>query len=152
MCSIVNTVKNDVGNGKNAANQHFLLFCKMFVKVFFFQIVKTWNCVAKNSKSRKKLWQEKITCIFSFSCSCIDRLGAHCFCPICLSAKNFNIGHNFWMLSDRAFIYHMCIPCGKTFSLVPRSQSRWWSNIKVVFFKKEIAVEGALVFHEQSCF
>jgi hypothetical protein len=33
--------------------------------------------------------------------------------------KNFNIGHIFWMASDRAFIFHMCVPFDKTFLLVP---------------------------------
>ena len=27
------------------------------------------------------------------------------------------------MVCDRAFIFHMCVPCGKTFSLVPMSRS-----------------------------
>jgi hypothetical protein len=27
--------------------------------------------------------------------------------------KNFNIGHIFWMVSDRAFMFHVCIPCEK---------------------------------------
>ena len=55
--------------------------------------------------------------------------GAYSFWPVrlfvCLSVclfvrgKNFNIGHNFWMISDRAFIFHMCIPCDKTFHMVP---------------------------------
>ena len=26
------------------------------------------------------------------------------------------------MVSDIALIFHMCIPCGKTFSLIPRSR------------------------------
>ena len=33
--------------------------------------------------------------------------------------KNFNLGHNFLTTSDRAFILHMCIPCDKTFHMVP---------------------------------
>ena len=33
--------------------------------------------------------------------------------------KNFNLGHNFRTTSDRAFILHMCIPCDKTFHMVP---------------------------------
>ena len=61
----------------------------------------------------------------------INRLGAYSFCPVCLSAKNFNIGHNFWMVSDRTFMFHMCIPSCKTFSSVPRSRS----NVKVTIFK-----------------
>ena len=27
------------------------------------------------------------------------------------SHKNFNLGHNLWNRWDRAFIFHMCIPC-----------------------------------------
>ena len=33
--------------------------------------------------------------------------------------KNFNLGHNFQTIEDIAFIYHMCIPCDKTFHTVP---------------------------------
>ena len=33
--------------------------------------------------------------------------------------KNFNLGHNFHTRSDRAFILHLCIPCDKTFYMVP---------------------------------
>ena len=39
------------------------------------------------------------------------------------SQKNFNIGHNFRMVSDKAFMFHMHVPCGKTFSFVPGSRS-----------------------------
>jgi hypothetical protein len=34
--------------------------------------------------------------------------------------KNFNIGYIFWMASDRAFIFHMCVPYDKTFLLIPK--------------------------------
>ena len=40
---------------------------------------------------------------------------------ICLSKKYFKTGHNFLIVSDRAFMYNMCIPCGKIFFMVPRS-------------------------------
>ena len=33
--------------------------------------------------------------------------------------KNFNLGHNFWTMRDKAFIFHMCIPCDKTFHTIP---------------------------------
>ena len=33
--------------------------------------------------------------------------------------KNFNLDHNFQTRSDRPFILHMCIPCDKTFHMVP---------------------------------
>ena len=29
--------------------------------------------------------------------------------------KNFNLAHNSWTTIGRAFIFHMCIPCDKTF-------------------------------------
>jgi hypothetical protein len=48
---------------------------------------------------------------------------------ICLSVcKNLNIGYIFWMASDRAFIFHMCVPYNKTFLLVPKCLTLWpWS-------------------------
>jgi hypothetical protein len=44
--------------------------------------------------------------------------------------KNFNIDHIIWMVSDRAFIFHMCVPYDKTFLLVPKFLTLWpwpWS-------------------------
>ena len=34
--------------------------------------------------------------------------------------KNFNLAYNSWTTIDRAFIFHMCIPCDKTFPWVPK--------------------------------
>ena len=57
------------------------------------------------------------------------------------------------MVSDRAFTFHMCIPCGQTFSLVPRSRS--CMNVKVKyqppFFKKN-GCYRPLVFHKHILF
>jgi hypothetical protein len=33
--------------------------------------------------------------------------------------KNFNIGRIFSMASDKAFIFHLCVPYDKTFQLAP---------------------------------
>ena len=33
--------------------------------------------------------------------------------------KNFNIGHNFFIVRDRAFIFGVCIPYDKTFLTEP---------------------------------
>ena len=33
--------------------------------------------------------------------------------------KNFNLDHNLWTATDRTFIFHMCIPCDKTFHIIP---------------------------------
>ena len=40
---------------------------------------------------------------------------------VCLSVchKNFNLGHNFCTITDRAFILGMCVPCDKTFPVIP---------------------------------
>jgi hypothetical protein len=47
----------------------------------------------------------------SFLCPHIERSGANSFWPVrlfvCLSAKNFNIDHIFWMVCDREFVFHM---------------------------------------------
>ena len=37
----------------------------------------------------------------------------------CHSFQNFNLGYNIWIVSTRALIFHMSIPCDKTFPLVP---------------------------------
>ena len=34
--------------------------------------------------------------------------------------KNFNLGHNLWTFRDRALIFLMCIPCDKTFHIIPK--------------------------------
>ena len=36
-----------------------------------------------------------------------------------LLLKNFNLGHNLLTVRDRAFIFHMCIPCDKIFHVIP---------------------------------
>ena len=33
--------------------------------------------------------------------------------------KNFNLGHNFGTVTGRALIFGMCVPCDKTFPMVP---------------------------------
>ena len=34
--------------------------------------------------------------------------------------KNFNLAYNSSTTIDRAFIFHMCIPCDKTFPWIPK--------------------------------
>ena len=36
-----------------------------------------------------------------------------------LLLKNFNLVYNFHTRKDGAFIFHMSIPCGKTFHMIP---------------------------------
>jgi hypothetical protein len=51
------------------------------------------------------------------------------FClSICLSSKTLNIGHIFWMVRDRAFLFHMCVPYDKTLLLVPKC---WPCNLDI---------------------
>ena len=48
----------------------------------------------------------------TFLCS---HVGDYSFYPVCLSAKIYNIGYNFRMVSDRVFTFHTCIPWIKTY-------------------------------------
>ena len=63
----------------------------------------------------------------TFLCPRINRLGAYSFWPACLSVclfvcqQKFYIGHSFCMVHDRAFIFHISVPRGKTLSLYPAS-------------------------------
>ena len=50
------------------------------------------------------------------------------FCAVCAYTEfrsvgcmdlNFNLGHNLEPRKDRTLIFHMCIPCDKTFNVVP---------------------------------
>ena len=55
------------------------------------------------------------------------------------------------MISDRAFILHIYIPWGKTFSLVPKSRSSVKVKYKGHSFEK-MAIAGAFVFHKYILF
>ena len=70
-----------------------------------------------------------------FLMASFNKSGTYHFCTVHLSAKNFNIGHNFCQVNYRTFIFHMCIPCGKTFSLLSISAMSK-PNIKLIFLKK----------------
>ena len=56
------------------------------------------------------------------------------------------------MVRDRAFIFHIHIPWGKTLSLVPKSMS----SVKVKYqghsFRKKMVVARALVLHKHGLF
>ena len=39
--------------------------------------------------------------------------------PLTYFWKNFNIGHNFFIAKDRAFLFGMCVPYDKTFPTEP---------------------------------
>ena len=89
--------------------------------------------------------------LVAFLCQHIDKLGAYTFWPVCLSIRlsfylihlfvrrNFNIGHSFWMISHRAFIFHIIyIFLGVKSFLSYQSQGYLSkSDIKVTVFKKK---------------
>jgi hypothetical protein len=61
-------------------------------------------------------------------CLHIERSGHIVFgLSICMSVcKNFNIGYTFWMVSNRAFIFHMFgVPCDNPHLLVPYFFTSW---------------------------
>ena len=39
--------------------------------------------------------------------------------------KNFNLGYNLWTVKGSAFIFHMCIPCDKSFQFIPWFLASW---------------------------
>ena len=47
MISVFDWVKNIVGTGENAGNQHFLLFLQCFQKLCI-RVIKTQDCMLKN--------------------------------------------------------------------------------------------------------
>ena len=85
-------------------------------------LVWTWYNVWLNKEQSRThacfcppLWQKR-GYIKSHSSVCLS------LCPsICLFVghKNFNLGHNFCTITDRALILGMCVPCDKTFPVVP---------------------------------
>jgi hypothetical protein len=81
-------------------------------------------------------FERKVIWLSYFTCSLWQHLsiGTNFFDFVTLMFdplfKNLNIGHIFWMASDMAFIFHMCVPYDKTFLLVPKSLTLWpWSLI-----------------------
>ena len=53
-----------------------------------------------------------------------------------LLLKNFNLGHNFLTRRGRAFIFHIYIPCDKTFPWVPTFLTLWPWPWSLTYFKK----------------
>ena len=51
------------------------------------------------------------------------------------------------MVSDRDFSFHMCIPYGKTFSLIPRSMS----SVKVKYHGLNLKKRKKCPFQKHSC-
>ena len=53
-----------------------------------------------------------------------------------LLLRKLNLGHNIWTKRDRAFIFHMCISCGKNFLPIPTFLTSWpWPWLLTYFWK-----------------
>ena len=57
-----------------------------------------------------------------------------------LLLKNFNLGRNFLTRRDRAFILHMCIPCDRTFHMVPWYLTLWPWHWSLTYFWKTLTL------------
>ena len=56
----------------------------------------------------------------------------------CHSLWNFNLANNFWTVNARALIFHMRIPCDKTFLWVPFFFTLWLSPWSLTHFLKTL--------------
>ena len=67
----------------------------------------------------------------------------------------FNLAYNFWTVSARALIFHMSIPCDKSFPWVPLFFTLWPWPLSLTHFKKNLNLAynfwtvsaRALIFH-----
>jgi hypothetical protein len=57
-----------------------------------------------------------------------------------LLIKNFNLDCNFWLVGAGAFIFHMCIPSGKTFHLIPWLWPSYCLPWTLTFFSKTLTL------------
>ena len=55
-------------------------------------------------------------------------------------SKNFNIGHYFCTLRNRAFIFYMSVPRDKTFLLVPKVLIMWPWPLTYIWKKLTLAI------------
>ena len=90
-----------------------------------------WELV--NRRATSKPWTDfiidtvtnNVMVVYSCYAPETEDRGAYCFYPICHSVipflcQKFNLANNFWTVSARTLIFHMSIPCDKTF---------WGTNI-----------------------
>ena len=73
--------------------------------------------------------------------------GYHYFLPCDLDLgvwpifENFNLANNVWTVSARALIFHVSIPCDKTFPWVPLFFTMWpWLRSLTNFLKKTLTL------------
>ena len=111
----------------------FVSSTKIFLYLFKALYLKWLKCEMmfpsqwKLTKKQFIVWKLIFSHFLDIFMSRDRRSGAYCFCPVCRSVVlsfwpplwNFNLANNFWTVSDRAFIFHMIIPCYKNFPWVP---------------------------------
>ena len=109
---VFHRIENIVGKEENAGCQHFLLFSQCFQKAFSSNVSN-----------------------YSYVPVLIDPMGGvHKVFTLSVSLfvyKIFNIDSNFWMVSDRAFIFICFFPVIRFFFFVPRSRSS--VNVKLKY-------------------
>jgi hypothetical protein len=95
-------------NSENVLN--LLLYCQRYMRKSICMIMMFI-----------KMWQDLSTGTFIFALITLTL-------EFDLLLKKINIGHISWIVSDRAFIFHLRISCDKTSVLVPSFLTLWpWS-------------------------
>ena len=125
--------RKQCGKMRNCSLWAISPFPALFSKDMYCRLVKTRACLGKGEGTCKirlsnVLWGKQNAGNQQFYAPASLDWGhivfglSDCRC-ICFVRKNFNIGHIFWLVRLRAFIFHMSICCDKTFLLVPSSRS-----------------------------
>ena len=81
-------------------------------------------------------------CLYFYAPEIEDR-GACCFFPVsfCPPLWNFNLANNFWTESARALIFHMRIPCDKTFPWIQLFLTLWPWPLSLTYFLKTLTLQ-----------
>ena len=68
-----------------------------------------------------------------------------------LLIKNFNLGHNTFMVSIRALIFHMSVPCDKAFPWVPKFLTLWPWPWCLTYLLKTLTLAITFKWHVLGC-
>ena len=89
--------------------------------------------------------------IWAFYAPEIEDRGAYCFCPVsfcysvilsfCPPLWNFNLANNFWTMNAIDLIFHMSIPCDKTFLCVLIYFTLWPWILSLSYFLKTLTLQ-----------
>ena len=113
--------------------RHFLLLCNLWTELPKTKMAALASDLLNHfqwaSTNVRRAWHE---CLRSLCYSPSVRLSIR----IGFVDKNFNLGHKFKTITDRDFILHICIPCDKTFHMVPNFFTLWpWPWSLTYFWK-----------------